>query len=546
MSKFEHSFEKIYEALITRYTAGCFSAGDVVKFDTKAIQKSDAYKGLTKSLKTRLDDMMRTSDAGETVIVVTDVTLGHDNPKSPAPTTMTVAYSHGGGRWVEPITIPGALAEFMDAIESGVNLVDKIPSVSKITYPVSTEAEEVDLKELEKNRTKGHASSTLHGESINTSMNKEEMSLWNSFRSTLAKNSASHSQAAAEEKRVYKKFFTIRAQKGEESAKEYLKSLIEPFLKSSKSLHGESIERDEYGTRHHVFEIGEKFKADYDKKHYYKVIKRNKTHVVLQPIPFKPEDETTQPESIKRKITKSYMPQTKEYCENARISPKIGYIYADTPYLIYAGSSTLHGESFQVKKPSKLNIDDYGINKFGGRTGEDIYAKKNVNANDIEDFMKQCRTEFGLKNGAEAIEKWNGFTQPFLKAAKNIMVSKGDKGLISYFSKFADFVLKRLSKWEYITDKLPAENSKIDKWNTDRSNELGKSYKSTEIDYYSQSLTYIKANWKRYWDWDSADVHECGGQLRRSYANEQHAKGGDWSDAYDHFIELTNAFTEKI
>ena len=165
MSKFEHSFSKVYEALITRYTAGCFSAGDVVKFDTKAIQKSDAYKGLTKSLKSRLDDMMRTSEAGETVIVVTDVCLGHDNPKAYTPATMTIAYSQGGGRWVEPITIPGALAEYMDAVEPGVNLVDKIPSVAKIEYPVSTEAEEIDLKKLEKNRTKGHASSTLHGES---------------------------------------------------------------------------------------------------------------------------------------------------------------------------------------------------------------------------------------------------------------------------------------------------------------------------------------------------------------------------------------------
>lgn len=164
MSKFEHSFEKVYEALITRYTAGCFSAGDVVIFDAKAIQKHDDYKGLTNALKTRLDDMMRTSDAGESVIVVTDVALGHDNPKAHTPATMTIAYSQGGGRWVEPITIPGSLAEFIEAIEAGVNLVDKIPAVSKIEYPVSTEAEEVDLKELEKNRTKGHASSTVHGE----------------------------------------------------------------------------------------------------------------------------------------------------------------------------------------------------------------------------------------------------------------------------------------------------------------------------------------------------------------------------------------------
>lgn len=164
MSKFEHSFQKVYEALITRYTAGCFQAGDVVKFDTKAIQKHGDYKDLNDLIKTRLDDMMRTSDAGETVIVVTDVCLGHDRPKAYAPATITLAYSHGGGRWVEPITLPGSLATHIEPVETGVNLADKIPAVSKIEYPVETKAEEVDLKELEKNRNKGHASSTIHGE----------------------------------------------------------------------------------------------------------------------------------------------------------------------------------------------------------------------------------------------------------------------------------------------------------------------------------------------------------------------------------------------
>lgn len=164
MSKFANSFETIYEALITRATTGCFSAGDVVTFDAKDIQKHDDYKKLTNALKSRLDDMMRTSESGEAVIVVTDTTLGTLNgTKAPSPSTITIAYSQGGGRWVEPITIPGSLTEFMNAIEPGVNLVDKIPSVSKVEYPATTEAEEIDLKELEKNRSKGHSSSTIHG-----------------------------------------------------------------------------------------------------------------------------------------------------------------------------------------------------------------------------------------------------------------------------------------------------------------------------------------------------------------------------------------------
>lgn len=172
MSKFANSFDTIYEALITRATTGCFSAGDVVTFDMKKLQKHNDYKSLTASLKTRLDDMMRTSDSGEAVIVVTDTTLGTLNgTKSPQPSTITIAYSHGGGRWVEPITIPGSLTEFMNAIEPGVNVVDKIPSVVKVEHPVKTEPEEVDLEELEQNRAKGHASSTLHGESYERNEN---------------------------------------------------------------------------------------------------------------------------------------------------------------------------------------------------------------------------------------------------------------------------------------------------------------------------------------------------------------------------------------
>ena len=166
MSRFANSFDTIYEALITRATTGCFSAGDVVTFDMKKLQKHADYESLTSALKSRLDNMMKTSESGEAVIVVTDTTLGGLNgTKSPKPSTITIAYSQGGGRWVEPITIPGSLTQFMNAIEPGVNLVDKIPAVNKIEYPATTEAEEIDLKELEKNRTKGHASSTVHGES---------------------------------------------------------------------------------------------------------------------------------------------------------------------------------------------------------------------------------------------------------------------------------------------------------------------------------------------------------------------------------------------
>jgi len=64
MSKFANSFNTIYEALMTRATTGCFSAGDVVVFDVAKVQKHEDYLKLTDVLKSRLDDMMRTSDNG--------------------------------------------------------------------------------------------------------------------------------------------------------------------------------------------------------------------------------------------------------------------------------------------------------------------------------------------------------------------------------------------------------------------------------------------------------------------------------------------------
>lgn len=263
MSKFANSFNTIYEALMTRATTGCFSAGDVVVFDVAKVQKHEDYLKLTDVLKSRLDDMMRTSDNGQSVIVVTDTTLGALNgTKAPTPSTITIAYSHGGGRWIEPITIPGSLTTHMNVIEPGVNVVDKIPAVSKIVYPMETKAEEVDVKELEKNRTNGYASSTLHGQ---------------------------------------------------------------------------SIEIDNYGTRTHTFDVGAKYQADWSKKIVFEVIKRNDTHVTLKPLTLDPDslEGMIHNKPIRRKIERTYMPQRKEYCENAKISAHAGYIYADSPYIVY-------------------------------------------------------------------------------------------------------------------------------------------------------------------------------------------------------------------
>ena len=107
--------------------------------------------------------------------------------------------------------------------------------------------------------------------------------------------------------------------------------MIKPFVKS---IHGESYERNEYGTGEYTFQVGEKYQADWGKKHIFEVTKRTETHVVLKPLTLEPDslEGMIHNKPIRRKIEKSYMPQHREYCESAKISAHAGYIYADHPY----------------------------------------------------------------------------------------------------------------------------------------------------------------------------------------------------------------------
>lgn len=148
------TFNKVYEAIYSHYTAGCFYPGNVVSFDIKAVQATDAYKGLAKNIKARLDAMMESQQQGESVIVVAAVDVNPFLNKNYEPSTLTLAYSQGGGRWIEPLSLPGSIGEGIHVVESGVNLNNLIPNSCRINHDEfnSGGPKEVDLKDLEKNR----------------------------------------------------------------------------------------------------------------------------------------------------------------------------------------------------------------------------------------------------------------------------------------------------------------------------------------------------------------------------------------------------------
>ena len=143
------TFDKVYEAYFSRFTAGCFYPGDVVAFDIETIKTLDSYKSLPIDLKSRLDGMMEAQQSGDAVVVVAAVDVNPLLTRDYAP----AAFSHGGGRWIDPISLPGSIGEGIKIVEQGTNLNNLIPSKARINHDeFNTGPKEVDLEELEKNR----------------------------------------------------------------------------------------------------------------------------------------------------------------------------------------------------------------------------------------------------------------------------------------------------------------------------------------------------------------------------------------------------------
>ena len=156
------SFKTVFEHYMSRYTAGCFSVGDTIEFDKK-ILNDPTFKGLQPDLQQKVADMVDAQVAGDAIIMVANVSIEPLQADNAHPSTITIAYSLGGGRYYDPVTVPGHLLAHMKRIENGVNLPDMVPSKFKINYDekFSKTAQPLDLEKIEKNREQGHVTSTL-------------------------------------------------------------------------------------------------------------------------------------------------------------------------------------------------------------------------------------------------------------------------------------------------------------------------------------------------------------------------------------------------
>lgn len=155
-------FKNLFEHYMSRYTAGCFCVGDTIEFDKKVFSH-DCFKNLQPDLKQKFEDMANAQMNGDAIVMVANVSVEPLDADNAHPSTITIAYSLGGGRYYDPITVPGHLLAHMKRIDNGVNLSDTVPAKFKINYDERflKTAQPLDLEKIEKMRTQGHASSTL-------------------------------------------------------------------------------------------------------------------------------------------------------------------------------------------------------------------------------------------------------------------------------------------------------------------------------------------------------------------------------------------------
>lgn len=155
-------FKNLWEHYMSLYTAGCFNVGDTIEFNKK-IFSDEVFNGLQPDVAQKLKDMVEAQMSGNAIIMVSNVSMQPLQDQQAHPSTISIAYSLGGGRWYDEIAIPGHLLAYMKRIENGANLPNTIPADKVINYDerFPKAAQVLDVKKIEKKRNQGYVDSTL-------------------------------------------------------------------------------------------------------------------------------------------------------------------------------------------------------------------------------------------------------------------------------------------------------------------------------------------------------------------------------------------------
>lgn len=160
MKRKQEKFEKVYEAYYSKYAAGIFSPNDVIEIDLKKLKAHEVYKTLQPQLQAKLLSMAEAQEKGEAVVCVVAIDINPLIHDTYAPSTISIGYSQGGGRYTDIIALPGSITDCFTIVEDLIgNQVSTLPPNARVDYIVDPKPVELDLKEVEKHRWDGYAAS---------------------------------------------------------------------------------------------------------------------------------------------------------------------------------------------------------------------------------------------------------------------------------------------------------------------------------------------------------------------------------------------------
>lgn len=147
---YKYSRKVVFEAYFSRYVAGCFLVNDVISI-AETILKDENFLNLPEDEQTHIKDMMEGQKTGDACIVISDIGVSPMDPDNRyQPSTLTIAYSQGGGLYVNPITLPGSLGKHFTKVEFGVNRTNDIPPNALVNADAKTTSEILDPVKMDK------------------------------------------------------------------------------------------------------------------------------------------------------------------------------------------------------------------------------------------------------------------------------------------------------------------------------------------------------------------------------------------------------------
>lgn len=141
-------FQKVWEHYMSRYTAAAFCIGDIIQFDEKVFA-DESFKELPADAAEIAKNMIEEQIKGDAILTVANISLSPLDSDHAIPSTVTIAYSLGGGRYYQPVTIPGTLMRYARRVEDDKIIPDKF----KINYdkkydkkPKPAKLEHIEIK----------------------------------------------------------------------------------------------------------------------------------------------------------------------------------------------------------------------------------------------------------------------------------------------------------------------------------------------------------------------------------------------------------------